>query len=150
MGDPTAATHIGDSTSATHIGDRTSATPHGQPHIITEAQLQELTKECYFSLDLGDGDLGVVITLSPPGIVHQVLGLLPTPLTIPPDINPPPAVPLQQGANAATSVINFMRWLDELAVGATRGGGDPLVQTFDGHCLEGYFHKMRVEEHANS
>ena len=36
----------------------------------------------------------------------------------------------------------------ELEVGATQGGGDPLVRTYDGRHLEGYFHKMRVEEHA--
>ena len=41
-----------------------------------------------------------------------------------------------------------MRWLDELEVGATQGGGDPLVRTYNGRRLEGYFHKMRVEEHA--
>ena len=52
-------------------------------------------------------------------------------LVIPPEINPPPTVPLQQGANAALSTQHFSAWLDALAVGATNGGGDPLVRTFN-------------------
>ena len=50
-------------------------------------------------------------------------------------------------ANAAASVQNFTRWLDELAVGATNGG-NPLVHAFDGHRLEVYYHKMKQPEHA--
>ena len=59
-------------------------------------------KEC--DLRLEDDDPGAIITLSPPAVIHQVLGLLPAVLTIPPDINPPPAVPLQ------TSNM-FSRWI---------------------------------------
>ena len=48
----------------------------------------------------------------------------------------------------ALSTQHFSAWLDALAVGATNGGGDPLVRTFNGHRLEGYFHKMKQGEHA--
>ena len=88
-------------------------------------------KECDLRLEDEGGDPGAIITLSPPAVIHQVLGLLPAVLTIPPDINPPPAVSLQRGANAALSAQNFSTWLDGLAVGATNGR-NPLVRTYDG------------------
>ena len=102
-----------------HIGNPTLATPHH----ISEAHLQEMMKKSDFSLGIEGGDPDAIITFSPPAVIHQVLGLLPAVLTIPPDINPPPAVPLQQGANAALSAHNFSTWLDELTVGATNWTG---------------------------
>ena len=76
------------------------------------AHLQKTMLKCNFRLDIEVGDPGVIIIFSSPAEIHQVLGQLPAVLTIPPDINPPPAVPLQQGANAAHSRQNFSAWLD--------------------------------------
>ena len=61
-----------------------------------------IDEECNLCLDYQDGDPGAIIALSPPGVIHRVLGLLPPIVTIPPDINPPPAVPLQQGKTSST------------------------------------------------
>ena len=48
-----------------------------------------------------ESDPGVIITLGPPAVIHQVLGQLPAVLVIPPEINPPPSVPLQQGKTSS-------------------------------------------------
>ena len=60
-----------------------------------------IDEECNLCLDYQDGDPGAIIALSLPGVIHRVLGLLPPIVTIPPDINPPPAVPLQQGKTSS-------------------------------------------------
>ena len=55
---------------------------------------------CDFSLDT-EGDPGVIIKFSTPAEIHRVLGQLPAVLVIPPEINPPPTVPLQQGKTSS-------------------------------------------------
>ena len=55
---------------------------------------------CDFSLDT-EGNPGAIIKFSSPAEIHQVLGQLPAVLVILPEINPPPAVPLQQGKTSS-------------------------------------------------
>ena len=51
------------------------------------------------------------------------------------------------GANPAASVVNFRRWLDELAQGCVLCGS-PLARDYDGNRLEGFYHLMKQPEHA--
>ena len=51
---------------------------------------------CDFSLDT-EVNPGAIIMFSSPAEIHLVLGQLPAVLVIPPEINPPPAVPPTAG-----------------------------------------------------